>query len=217
MENLPKPIAEILPRALTGLMEPVTKEQPSPTISKRFKRLAKYETLGEPALEEFLEAASAFIASVNFTRPYWLTLCSKSGTGKTLLARAAYRQFMEQNRFEFSYDRSRNRIQGNTSMFVDWRKFCDNLRGGAYELVDDLCEEWFVIIDDLGAERDTTGFIAAATDRILNSRRDKWTLITTNLPLSEIGNRIDPRVASRMIRDNNQVVEIEATDWNLRP
>ena len=165
---------------------------------------------------KFLEAAASFIASVNFTRPYWLILSAKSGCGKTLLARAIYRQFMEQNRFELSYDRDRNRIQGNTAMFVDWRKFCDHVRGGAYELIEDLCDEWFVIIDDLGAERDTTGFIASATDRILNSRRDRWTLITTNLPLSEIGERIDPRVASRMIRGDNQFVEIETIDWNLR-
>jgi DNA replication protein DnaC len=123
---------------------------------------------------------------------------------------------MDQNRFELSFDRARNRIQGNTAMFVDWRKFCDQIRGGAYELIEDVCDEWLVVIDDLGAERDTTGFIAAATDRILNSRRGKWTLITTNLPLSEIGDRIDPRVASRMIRGSNQVVEIEAVDWNLR-
>lgn len=216
MQNQPKPIGEVLPRVLTELREPSTKGQPNPTILKRFKRLAKFETLGKPPLERFLEAAATFAASVNFTRPYWLSLCAKSGTGKTTLARAVYRQFMEQNRFELSYDRIQNRIQGNTAMFVDWRKFCDNLRGGAYELVDDVCDEWFVIIDDLGAERDTTGFIAAATDRILNSRRDKWTLITTNLPISEIGDRIDPRVASRLIRGENQVVEIEADDWNLR-
>jgi len=133
-----------------------------------------------------------------------------------MLSRAIYRQFMEQNRFELQLDVERQRIVGNTVMFVDWRKFCDNIRGGAYELVDDICGEWFVIIDDLGSERDTTGFIASATDRIINSRRGKWTLITTNLSLQSIGERIDPRVSSRMIRDDNQVVEIDAPDWNTR-
>jgi DNA replication protein DnaC len=216
MENQTKPIAEIMPRVLTELKAPLTKAQPNPTILKRFKSRARFETLGEAPLERALEGAAAFAASVNFTPPYWLSLCGKSGTGKTLLARAVYRQFMDQNRFELSFDRARNRIQGNTAMFVDWRKFCDQIRGGAYELIEDVCDEWLVVIDDLGAERDTTGFIAAATDRILNSRRGKWTLITTNLPLSEIGDRIDPRVASRMIRGSNQVVEIEAVDWNLR-
>ena len=216
MENQTKPIAEIMPRVLTELKAPLTKAQPNPTILQRFKSRARFETLGEAPLERALEGAAAFAASVNFTPPYWLSLCGKSGTGKTLLARAVYRQFMDQNRFELSFDRARNRIQGNTAMFVDWRKFCDQIRGGAYELIEDVCDEWLVVIDDLGAERDTTGFIAAATDRILNSRRGKWTLITTNLPLSEIGDRIDPRVASRMIRGSNQVVEIEAVDWNLR-
>lgn len=216
MENHPRRIEEVLPRVLTVLREPTTKEQPSSTILKRFKRVVKFETLGDQSLQKFLESAATFAASVNFTRPYWLTLSGTSGTGKTMLARGVYRQFMDQNRFEISYDPIQNRIQGNTGMFVDWRRFCDHLRGGAYELVDDICDEWLVIIDDLGAERDTTGFIAAATDRILNSRRDRWTLITTNLPLTEIGDRIDPRVASRMIRGDNQVVEIDSIDWSLR-
>jgi DNA replication protein DnaC len=214
--NQTEPIAEILPRVLTELKEPTTKVQPNSTLLRRFKSSCKFEPSGDPRLAKFLEAAATFAASVNFTRPYWLTLSSQSGTGKTMLARAVYRQFMEQNRFELSYDRARNRIQGNTAMFVDWRKFCDNVRGGAYELVEDVCEEWFVVIDDLGSERDTTGFIAAATDRIFNSRRGKWTLITTNLSVSEIGDRVDPRVASRLLRDANQVVEIDVPDWNLR-
>jgi len=181
------------------------------------RRLAHFETLKDPPLEKFLDGAATFAASINYVSPpHWLTLSGESGTGKTTLARAIYRQFMDQNRFEIQFDKSRNRIVGNTAMFVDWRKLCDSLRGGAYELLEDICEEWFVILDDLGAERDTTGFIASATDRILNSRLGKWTLLTTNLPLSEIAERIDPRVASRMLRDNNVVIEIDAPDWNRR-
>lgn len=176
-----------------------------------------------------LDAASKFAASVNYVHPpYWLTISGKSGIGKTHIAKAIHRQFMEQNRFEPSRaepirgaqwfsDRENNRILGNTDWFCDWRKFADDIRSGGYErLIEDACKEWFVIIDDFGAERDPSGFVASAADRILNGRRDKWTLITTNLSLKDIGERMDVRIASRLIRDRNEFVEVEATDYALK-
>lgn len=105
---------------------------------------------------------------------------------------------------------------GNTEWLCDWRKFADDIRSGGYErLVEDAIDEWFLIIDDFGAERDPSGFVASAADRILNGRRDKWTLITTNLSLQEIGERMDVRIASRMIRDSNQFVEADAEDYAI--
>lgn len=163
-----------------------------------------------------LDAARTFAASVNYTEPYWLTMCGKSGVGKTHLAKAVYRQFMQQNRFDIMFDAIRQHVFGNTGTFIDWRDFCDDLRSGAYADVDWLCNEWFVVLDDVGSERDPTGFIASALDRILNSRQRKWTLITTNLTLAEISERLDTRIASRMLRNDGVVIEADTTDYSLR-
>lgn len=165
-----------------------------------------------------LEAAAQFAASVNYVfPPYWLTISGESGIGKTHLAKAVRQQFLDQNRFERFPDYESNRVVGNTEWYCDWRKFADDIRSGSYErLVEDAIDEWFLIIDDFGAERDPSGFIAAASDRILNDRKNKWTLITTNLSLKNIGERMDVRIASRLMRDRNQVVEIEAEDYALR-
>lgn len=164
-----------------------------------------------------LDATARFAASVNYTNAYWLTLSGQSGIGKTHLSKAVLQQFLDQNRFERFPDYEHNRIVGNTEWYCDWRKFADDIRSGSYErLVEDACDEWFVIIDDFGAERDPSGFVAAAADRILNGRRDKWTLITTNLSLKDIGERMDVRIASRLIRDRNEFVEVEAQDYALK-
>lgn len=162
-----------------------------------------------------LEATARFAASINYVPPYWLTLAGTSGIGKTHLCKAVMRQFMEQNRFEVKLDRLEQRIYGNTGTFCDWRKFCADVRSGSFGLMEDLISEWFVVLDDIGTEHDPNGFIASALERVIAGRKGKWTLITCNLSLQQIAERLDTRIASRMLRDNGEVLEINATDYNL--
>lgn len=208
-----KALKDIIPNVLTALSAPPTKASPNNTIYERFKRRARFNPHNNQ-LQEMFEAAAKFAASLNFTAPYWLTICGRSGIGKTHLAKAINRQFMEQNRFELKFNKEKNKIEGNTSAFIDWRKFCADIRAGDHECIEWLCDEWFVTLDDVGSERDPTGFIASSLDRILNSRQRKWTLITTNLLLSEVA-QIDPRMSSRMLRNSGVVIECDATDYSL--
>lgn len=68
------------------------------------------------------------------------------------------------------------------------------------------CEELYnsdlVIIDDLGAEL-TNSFVTTALFSFLNERilREKSTIISTNLSLSELKERYSDRIASRMIQN----------------
>ena len=136
METTAKPIGEILPNILTGIKEPSTKGLPSNTVLRRFVRLAGFQTFSDENLQKQLDAAATFAASINYTEPYWLTLAGKSGVGKTHLAKRVFRQFIDQNRFEVKYDPVKNRIYGNGWAWIGCRKFCSQLRDGAYDLVD---------------------------------------------------------------------------------
>lgn len=80
----------------------------------------------------------------------------------------------------------------------------------------ELASERFVVFDELGADRDPSGHIRDCLARTLCSRVGKWTIITSNKTLEQIGADIDTRIASRMIRDGSEVVEVELTDYSLR-
>jgi DNA replication protein DnaC len=85
-----------------------------------------------------------------------------------------------------------------------------------YDLPEYLAHEWLVLFDDLGAKRDGKDVLADAIMRLANQRLGKWTLWTTNLSLDEIAKRIDARVSSRLIRDENRLVTITAGDYAKR-
>jgi hypothetical protein len=89
-----------------------------------------------------------------------------------------------------------------------------------WDLPEYVAHEWLVLYDDLGAKGFPTPkgreMMNDALLRLANQRLGKWTIWTTNLTLAEIGTRVDGRIASRLIRDGNRFVTIEAGDYALR-
>jgi DNA replication protein DnaC len=164
---------------------------------------------------EMFGRVAQFASEINHSKPRWLTLTGESGIGKTMLAREVYRHFMGYSRFELGFDPSRQRVTGNTGQFCDWRRFCRDIRSGDYGRIDDLASDHFVILDDIGTEYDPNGFIASTLDRVCNSRLGKWTLITCNLSLAGIAEKIDTRIADRMMRNGSEVYESRLQSFAL--
>jgi len=69
-------------------------------------------------------------------------------------------------------------------------------------------------IDDLGAEYESD-FIDSKLQQLLNKRLNKWTVITSNLSLNDFSLK-DDRIASRLVRGKNKVIQIDANDYNLK-
>lgn len=143
-------------------------------------------------------------------------MTGKSGVGKTHLGKGCHRIFMETLRFYPDFDVKHQRLTGQRGQFVDWRELCATVRQGEWGWVEDLCEDDFVVIDDIGVEYDKSGFITSVIDRLFNARLRKWTLVTCNLPLEQIAERLDTRIASRMLRDGNLVLDCDTMDFALR-
>lgn len=139
--------------------------------------------------------------------PRWLSLVGASGTGKTHCARRLWK--WAKDRADFSA------TQYVTEAFY-WPDFVDELRGGnAYDRFNDL-KKWPVLfLDDIGAERDPTGFAAEKLNTLLGCRMSKWTLLTSNKDFDALA-AVDGRISSRLIRDENICVGIKTQDFSTR-
>jgi len=139
--------------------------------------------------------------------PRWLSLLGMSGTGKTHCALRLWKYASQRANF--------SRTDYFPKRFF-WPDFVDELRSGnAYEQFNDL-KKWPVLfLDDIGAERDASGFAAEKLNTLLGCRMDKWTLLTSNKDFDALA-AIDGRISSRLIRDKNICVGIKTKDFSER-
>lgn len=100
---------------------------------------------------------------------------------------------------------------------VYWPALIRDLRGGErYAELREMSDWPVLFLDDIGAERDSTGFAAEQLNTLLGCRVHKWTILTSNLMLHQLA-AIDPRISDRIIREpGNQFVELTTTSYALR-
>jgi DNA replication protein DnaC len=190
----------------------------------------------EPSLKRALYEARAFVTACqrqkeerDTHRPdecvlgaRWLTLSGVCGCGKTTLARMAFNAASEFNPgnsalWVHSGDEYRERTRRPLNVWMHADTFAARLMGGEFDLPETLGQDYLVVIDDIGASKDTANaFIASKLSRLAEVRLGKWTIFTTNLTHAEVAAQIDPRVASRMIRDGNIAIRITTPDFAER-
>ena len=101
-------------------------------------------------------------------------------------------------------------------VWCDWPEKADRLRPPQSDDTHVERRAWLLILDDVGAEHDPSGFVAAKLSALGNARLGKWTVITSNYTLEAFCRCVDQRIASRMIRDRNEVREVNTVDFCLR-
>jgi len=192
-------IADISKQVL-GTLEPQT--QPDlgnmPTLAKS---LADYDGNFHADCAKAKRETMQFMHNVKNGSGQWLTLLGGSGVGKTFLARLV---------------RNWSQTEGiHGAMFIRWITVCDYMRKGDFGVLDAMAECSLLIVDDIGADYETA--LSKAKIYVLAERRfNKPTLFTSNLTLDQIGDQIDVRVASRLVRDNNRVVTFsDCPDWSV--
>lgn len=203
-------ISDILERIRRTTREAVTtrltiQELTSKSINRKFIEETPFETFREPKLEKMYEEALRWLYAISIRHfPHWITFCGKSGTGKTYIASKLF-DFCEK------YMRDAVKIDGDRNSLVNFygitaADLAENFReygADEYALNADV-----LFLDDIGAEKDTTGFARGKICELLSARLGKWTILTSNFTLTELGNEYDNRITSRIIRDNNVFVPL---------
>lgn len=179
-----------------------------PSFNPKFADWLRFKTFGESELEKVVAACHEWASAVrDGSSPRWLSLIGRSGTGKTHCAERLWRWALP--RFNFSATRFQPRK-------IYWPDFVQRLRAGDwFNLRTDLKTWPVVFLDDIGAERDTTGFASEELNTLLGCRAGRWTLLTSNLDLAGL-KAVDQRIASRVFRGENICVGINTKDYSNR-
>jgi len=145
-------------------------------------------------------------------RGRWLTMLGTSGTGKTYVARKLWERW-KTKWCEFMPDHGV--LQRRRGYWGSWPKMIERMRSGDYSDSLQIQEADFVVIDEIGATRDPTGFakdqLFQLTDRLIG----KWAVLTGNVTMRQLGD-FDTRIPSRIIRDDNECVQVNTVDYALR-
>lgn len=155
-----------------------------------------------------------------FGRAGWtLTLCGKTGLGKTMLAEAVL-ESLGADAWGFCSKvepvQRNGRVLRLTWEKHDWRRVSDGFKSGDW-YVDDMEQCGLLVLDDIGADHDPSKAATAKLDRILRTRRGRWTVVTSNLDGQQMRDQLDARIASFLNRDSNLLVEVTGRDFSERP
>jgi hypothetical protein len=133
----------------------------------------------------------------------WLVLEGPTGTGKTTVGRFCVRAF---NDWSLSAVLAGGAQWGGilkpSAAILNWSRYCSAVeRGdsGAWRL-QEVLESDVIVLDDVGAESDQyrSGASKAELRDFLESCRNKWLMISTNIPKPNWLEAFGARVADRM-------------------
>lgn len=170
----------------------------------------RMERSDEPEIAALITQVARYLMQFKYrtTPPCWLSLLGKVGNGKTHCAQRAFDHMVARTDWaDMSYLPAR----------IYWPSFVNDLRSGEqYEKLREMAFWPVLFLDDVGAERDKSGFATEQLNTLLGQRVGRWTILTSNLSLEQIS-RIDPRMADRIVREEgNRYIEVNAEPYRCK-
>ena len=133
-----------------------------------------------------------------------------NGTGKTHLAVAILRELSLKGELHWFFVKTPYLLMRIRQVFK--KESSDSEES----LIDQFIDYDYLVIDELGVEK-ITDWSLQTLYLIIDGRSDRLrsTIITSNLSLQQIEEKIDPRIASRIV-GMSKVVRFESDDWRIR-
>lgn len=172
-------------------------------------------------LRKLEQEAARFCAAMagSETPGYWLSLLGPSGTGKTMIAKRILRFFRAHIEGAIDENRGRPGVDSfrRTGGLLEWPRMVERMTEGDFGFTRQAMDDWLVCIDDIGSEYGKLRDLAIAKlFAILNARQGKFTILTANLGVEQIG-ELDTRIASRLLRHGGVVIDTTGVpDFALR-
>jgi DNA replication protein DnaC len=178
-------------------------------------------SLHHPQLELLADAIYDASARLFYKRPgKLLILCGANGSGKTHAAKALHRWFKHCRTtigpVATITQEGEPDCRIPDSTYVNWPAVVAGFKQDQWLIMDALMNDYYVTLDDIGAEHDPSGIAAEKLYLILSRREHKHTLITTNVSPDQFQNRFDRRIASRLFRNSIDIDLSDVPDFSLR-
>jgi len=139
----------------------------------------------------------------------WFILTGKSGNGKTMLSAVMAKHIAIKHCVSASWINIAN-------FNVDLR---DMMRTNESEkaYINKLVKPDLLVIDDIGAGFGESNYFTGTIYALLNNRgdMDKRTIITTNMTITDMADRLGTQIADRVIR-SGEVVEMHGGSYSMR-
>lgn len=201
---------ELLKSGSTGQLGQRTKERQF--CIKDWEKFLAFQTSGDRQLEEMVGCCARFCWRMkDGLSPAWLTMLGRSGTGKTHCARKVW-------------DWARKRFRWEAFDYFDeviyWPEMVGRLRdttdNGGKTKFREMARWPVLFLDDIGSDRDQTGFATEQLVALLGQREKRWTILTSNLTLNQLAS-LDTRISDRIIRENgNEYIDLDCMSYALR-
>ena len=89
--------------------------------------------------------------------------------------------------------------------FIHWPEVAQDIRERKFASIADMKQEDLLVLDDVGAEQDPFKDVAATLCQVMSRREERFTVITSNVPIEKWPERFDTRVTDRLLRNSELV------------
>lgn len=143
----------------------------------------------------------------NPSRGRLTVLHGRNGSGKTHFAQALVR-WLTTVSIRLPLDHKENGAIGLADAWMfRWPEVLDSLKSGDWDITEDMKSPTLLVLDDIGAGHDPSKMGVDKLCQVLSRREHRWTIITTNFMPRDWPERLDQRVASRLLR-NSVIVDL---------